>query len=438
VAKSVPGQMAKTYGRTSPAAGHGTGRSRARVAHALLACGLLATSAAAEDWPAYLGPRQNGTSAETGLLLDWPEDGPPRLWSKRLGPSFSPPVIAGGRLVTAHRIGDEVIVECLDAATGKTLWAFRYPTRYADEFSYNGGPRSSPTIDGDRVYTYGAAGVLTCLDLATGEKVWQRRLNAQLEAPKNFFGVGVPPVIENDLILLNPGAPDGAGVVGIDKHTGKTAWKASDHGPSYSTPVTCTIHGRRMALFLTQNGLLIVEPATGKILHDFPFRSPLYHSVNAASPVVVDDVVFLSAAYTVGSIALRVTPDELTTLWRDKKNFQNHWATSIYHDGYLYGAHGRHEKDAVMRCIDSGTGAVRWTSPPGLGRTTFIMAQGHLLVMGERGYLALVEVTPERYVEKERVRLLKYPCWAPPVLANRRLYLRGETELLCLDLRANE
>jgi outer membrane protein assembly factor BamB len=408
------------------------------AAHAVLACYLFVSSAAAEGWPVYLGPRQNGTSAETGLLLDWSSDGPPRVWSKRLGPSFSPPVVAKGRLVVAHRIDDEVIVECLEADTGKTRWEFRYPSRYADSFSYNGGPRSSPTIDGDRVYTYGAEGVLTCLDLATGNKVWQRRLNAQLKAPKNFFGVGVPPIIEKDLILLNLGAPDGAGVVGVDKNTGKTAWKASDHGPSYSAPVVYTIHGRRMAVFLTQKGLLIVEPATGNVLHDFPFRSPLYYSVNAASPVVVDDVVFLSAAYTVGSIALRVTPDELTTVWRNKKSLQNHWATSIYHDGHLYGTHGRHEKDAVMRCIDWATGALRWSSPPGLGRTTFIMAQGHLLVMGERGYLALVKVTPERYVEKERVRLLDYPCWAPPVLANGLLYLRSERALLCLDLRSKK
>ena len=408
------------------------------AAHAVLACCLFVSSAAAEDWPVYLGPRQNGTSAETGLLLDWPPDGPPRVWNKRMGPSFSPPVVAGGRLLVAHRIDDEVIVECLEAATGKPRWEFRYPSRYADEFSYNGGPRSSPTIDGNRVYTYGAAGVLTCLDLATGEKIWQRRLNAQLNAPKNFFGVGVPPIIEKDIILLNPGAPDGAGVVGVSKETGKTVWKAGDHGPSYSTPVVYTIHGRRMAIFLTMNGLLIVEPATGKVLHDFPFRSPLYHSVNAASPVVVDDVVFLSAAYSVGSIALRVTPDKLTTVWRDKETFQNHWATSVYHDGHLYGTHGRHEKEAVMRCIDWKTGALRWSSPPGLGRTTFTMAQGHLLVMGERGYLALVEVTPQRYVEKERVHLLDYPCWAPPVLANGLLYLRGERELLCLDLRAGK
>ena len=383
----------------------------------------------------FLGPRQNNTSAETGLLLDWPEGGPPVVWRKTLGRSFSPPVAAGGKLIAFHRMGDEEVLECTSARTGETLWDFRYPTRYADRYAYNGGPRSSPTIDGDRVYSYGAQGTLTCLELATGKKVWQRALNKELNVAQGFFGVGVPPIIEKDIVLLNAGGP-GAGVVGINKKTGDTVWKTGDCGASYSTPVVYTIHGERMAVFLTKEGLLIVRPDSGKVLHEFAFRSPIYESVNAASPVVVDDVVFLSAVYSVGSIALQVTPEGLKCLWRDRRNMENHWATCIYHAGFLYGTHGRNEPEAVMRCIDWKTGEVRWTSPRGLGRTTFIMAQGHFIALGERGDLALIEVNPDRYVEKKRVRLLEYPCWAPPVLADGLLFIRNETLLLCLNLRA--
>ena len=400
------------------------------------ATGWLVAVAAAADWPVFQGPRQNSTSAETGLLLDWPEKGPPIVWTKRLGRSYSPPVVAQGVLIAFHRIGDEEVVEGLDARTGQPRWNFRYPTRYVDRYEYNGGPRSSPAIEGDFVYTYGAEGVLTCLELATGKKVWQRTLNKDLGVPQNFFGVGVPPVIEKDIILLNAGGPGGAGVVGINKKTGETAWKASDQGASYSAPVVCTIGGERMAVFFTGEGLLIVKPDTGKVLHEFPFRSVYRESVNAASPVVEGDVVFLSAAYYVGSVALQVTPDGLKCLWRDKKNIQNHWATSIYHDGLLYGIDGRHEQEAEMRCLDWETGAVRWTSPRGLWRTPFIMAQGHFIAMSERGDLVLVEVSPDRYIEKKRVRMLDFPCWAPPVLANGLLYIRNETVLLCLDLRA--
>jgi outer membrane protein assembly factor BamB len=412
----------------------------ALLAAALLAaagaCGLIGSSARADDWPVFLGPHQNSTSAETGLLLDWPADGPPVLWSKRLGRSYSPPVVAAGKLVAFHRIGDEEVIEGVDARTGAALWSFRYPTHYADRYAYNGGPRSSPTIDGDRVYTYGAEGVLTCLELATGQKVWQRALNKDLRVPQDFFGVGVPPIIEKDLILLNAGGPDGAGVVGLGKKTGETVWKAGDCGASYSTPLVVTIRNQRMAIFLTKAGLLVVAPETGKVLYEYPFRSVLHESVNAASPVVVDDVIFLSAAYYVGSVALQVAPDGLKCLWRDKKNMENHWATSLYHDGCLYGAHGRQEPDTVLRCLDWKTGEVRWSAPRSLGWLTFLMAQGHFITLGGRGDLVLIDVNPDRYVEKKRIRVLDGPCWAPPVLANGLLYIRNETSLLCLDLRA--
>lgn len=392
------------------------------------------------DWPAYLGPQQNGTSAETGLSLDWPPAGPPVLWTKPLGPSYSPPVIAAGRLIAFHRLGTEEVLEALDAATGKPLWEFRYPTRFADRYQYNGGPRSSPAIDAGRVYAYGAEGVLTCLDLETGRKVWQRPLNQDLGVPQNFFGVGIPPVIEKDLILINAGGPNGAGVVGLNKATGETVWKASSHGASYSTPVVATVGGRRLAFFFTREGLLVIVPETGQALHELAFRSVLHESVNAASPVVAGDVVCLSAAYAVGSVALRVTPTGLETVWRDKKSLQSHWATPIYHNGYLYGINGRHEAEGELRCLDFKTGAVRWAAPRGkpngLGRSTLLMVQGHLLALGERGDLAVIEVNPDKYVEKRRVHLLDAPAWAPPVLANGLMYLRNETRLICYDLRA--
>jgi len=426
--------MAQREARRRAAGGRAPGGRWALAA--LVAAAALVPAAVADDWPRYLGPHQDGTSRETGLALPWPEGGPPRLWEKRLGPSFSPPVVAGGRLVAFHRLGDHEVVECLDARTGRPVWEARYPTRYKDRYGYNGGPRSSPTIDGGRVYTYGAEGTLSCFDLETGRLLWRRALNRDLGAPQAFFGVGVPPVVEGDVILLNPGAPNGAGLVGVDKHTGRLRWKATDHGASYSTPVVRTVLGRRMAFFLTADGLTVVAPGTGEVLYEYPFRSVFYESVNAASPVVVDDVVFLSAAYGVGSAALQVTADGLEPLWRDREGLQSHWATPVHRDGCLYGTHGRHEAEAEIRCLDALTGTVLWRGPRGLGRTTFTWAQGMLITMGERGVLALVKATPEGYAEAApRVKVLAPPCWGPPVLADGLLYVRNETRLVCLDLR---
>jgi hypothetical protein len=286
------------------------------------------------------------------------------------------------------------------------------------------------------VYTYGAEGVLTCLSLADGAKVWQRALNKDLGVPQNFFGAGVPPVIEGGLILLNAGGPGGAGVVAVRKDAGQTVWTAGDCGASYSTPVLATIRGQRMAIFFTERGLLVLDPADGKVLHQFPFRSPLKESVNAASPVVVGDVVLVSACYGVGSAALRIAPAGLEVVWQNLRNLQCHWATPHYRDGLVWGTHGRHAKEAELRCLDWATGAVKWASPPGaVGRAPLLRVQGHFIGLGETGDLVLIEMNPDRYVEKARVPVLEHPCWAPPVLAGGLLYVRNDVQLVCLDLR---
>jgi len=407
----------------------------------LASLAVLATQVPApdggEDWPCFLGPRQDGTSRET-ILKKWPTSGPPRLWTRPVGNAYSAPVVARGRMIAFHRIRNEEVLECLAAQTGKPLWSFRYPTAYEDRYGYNNGPRCSPAIDGERVYSYGAEGKLTCLDFESGRLVWQRAVNAEYRVPQGFFGAGAAPVIEGNLVLVNLGGPDGAGVAAFDKLTGKTVWKTSNDGASYSTPVVRAIHGHRLAIFFTAAGLLVVEPATGAERYRFPFRSRTYESVNAASPVVVDDVVFLSATYNTGAVALRLEPGGLRTLWASRDAMQNHWATSVYHQGNLYGMDGRHESGSNFRCIELSTGKVRWTADQGLGRASFLMADGHLVALGERGELALVEVNPEKYVEKARVKVLEYPCWTPPVLSHGLLYLRNENQLACLDLREKE
>jgi outer membrane protein assembly factor BamB len=407
------------------------------VRHMLL-WGAIAAVAVADDWPAFLGPHGDGSSDEKGLNLAWGETGPPVLWRKSLGESFSPPVVADGKLIVFHRLGDQEVVECVDARSGATLWSARYGTRYVDRYGYNGGPRSSPTISEARVFTYGAEGVVSCWELASGRCLWQRRLHDELKAPQEFFGVGTAPVVDGGLVLLNPGAPGGAGLVALDMRNGASVWHSGDCGASYSTGKVVSVRGQRRALFLTRNGLFVVVPATGQVLTRFPFQSHLQESVNAASPVVVGSQVLLSAAYEVGSVMFDLGADDPQPVWRDRDVMQNHWATSICRDGCLYGLHGRHAADAVMRCLDWHTGALRWTSPRLRERLTLLLADGHFIALGERGRLLAVEVNPTQYVPKADARLLDGPCWAPPVLASGLLYVRNEVVLLCLDLRPTE
>ena len=388
-----------------------------------------------EDWPHFQGPRRDGTSREVGLLKSWPSQGPPLLWSYSLGSSFSAPVISRGRLVLFHRLGMQEILECVDAGTGAKIWKQVYPSRYVDRYGYNGGPRSSPAIEGSRVYTFGAEGKLTCLDFENGKILWQRWINQDYRVPQNFFGVGTTPVIDGELILLNAGGSEDAGVLAVNKNTGKTVWHTSNDGASYSTPVVRTLHGKRLGIFFTREGLLAVEVQSGKEHYRYPFRSKQHQSVNAASPVVVENYVFLSATYNTGAVLLKLEPQSVRKIWKDRRVMQNHWATSIYHEGYLYGMDGRHEGGANLRCIELMTGEIRWTADRGLGRAAFIMADGHLITLGERGHLALVEVNPDRYHEKARIQILGYPCWTPPVLSHGLLYVRNENKLLCFDLR---
>ena len=396
----------------------------------------LAPFQGGEDWPVFLGPRHNATSHETGLLKTWPDGGPPAVWDRSVGEGYGPPVVSRGRTVIFHRVEDMEVIEVVDSQDGSQVqWKYEYPTRYVDTYGYNGGPRSSPTVEGDRVYTYGAEGMLTCLDFESGGLVWQRQVNDEYRVPQGFFGVGSAPVFEDDLLLLNLGGPEGAGVVAFEKGTGKTVWKASDDTASYSTPIVATVHGERLAIFHTGDGLLVLEAKTGVERYRYPFRSPIRESAIAATPVLIDDVVFLSATYRIGAVALKLAPGGLEVVWRDEDAMQNHWATSVYRDGFLYGMDGRHERGSNFRCIEFATGKVVWTANKGLGRASFIMADDHLIAIGERGDLALVEVSPEGYIEKARARVLRYPVWTPPILSHGLLYIRNENRMKCLDMR---
>lgn len=396
---------------------------------------LTAANAAADDWPRFLGPHQNNTSHETGILLDWPTRGPRILWRKSLGRSYSTPVVQSNRLVAFHRIGNEERVDCVNATNGDALWTHTYPSHYADRYGYNGGPRSSPLIHDGRVYTYGAEGMLTCLAVKDGAKLWQRHVNREYEVPQGFFGVATAPVIDQDLLLLNVGAPGNGSIMAFDRTSGRLKWRTGNDEAGYSTPVVHSIGGERLGFFFTRAGLVTVALPDGQIRHTYPFRARVNESVNAASPVVVKDLVFLSAAYRVGSVALRLSGDKIEAAWRNPANMRNHWATCIHANGYLYGAHGRHESEARLRCLELATGRVRWTAGRGLGRASMILVDEHFIAIGERGQLALIEMNPDRYIEKHRVEILAYPSWSPPVLANGFLYVRDETRLLCLDLR---
>lgn len=403
---------------------------------ALLGAGFLCLPmGTAADWPQLLGPTRNGISTETGLLLNWPKEGPPLLWEKKVGSGFSGPVVAGKRLILFHRLGDNDVVECLDAVNGKEqFWKFAYPTTYQDDYGKGDGPRSTPLIAENHVYTLGADGHLHCLELDTGKKVWERSVSTEYRARKGFFGVGTTPLLEGNRLLVNVGGKE-AGIVAFDKDTGKELWKATDDEASYSSPVAATIDGVRHVIFLTRAGIVSLDPATGSVRFRKPWRSRQNASVNAATPLVIGDQLFVSACYDTGAVLHRVRKDGLEEVWKGDESLSNQFNTSLYRDGFLYGVHGRQDfGDAKLRCVELKTGKVRWTRES-VGCGSMILAEGHLIVLEEHGDLVLVEATPATYREKARVSLLTRPCFAEIALANGRLYARDNKRLICLNLK---
>jgi outer membrane protein assembly factor BamB len=401
------------------------------------AVAAILTRASASDWPQFLGPTRNGAYTGPALTASWSKDGPPILWQRRVGQGFSGPAVASGKLILFHRIDDKETVECLDANTGISLWSFDYPTAYRDDFGFDEGPRATPAISDDHVYTYGAEGVLTCLDFTSGKKIWGLNAKKEFHAPKGFFGIACSPLVEGDAVILNIGA-DGAGIVAFDKLTGKVLWKASTDQASYSSPVAATINNRRYLFVLTLANLVALDPANGKILFQYPFRPPIRASVTAAAPLVVEDQVFLSASYGLGAVLLKITPSGPQKIWAGDDILSNHYATCVHLNGFLYGIHGRtdpgFEPPASLRCVELKTGKVRWEQNA-FGAATLTLAGDQLFILTEKGELIRAPATPSAFKPLDRAQVLPTKVRAHPALANGLFYARSKDKLVCLDLR---
>jgi|GEM_PF-29663 len=432
----------------------------------------LSASAVTHDWTSFLGPTHNAISTETELLAHFPETGPSLVWEMQTGTGYTSPAIAGDRLVYLHRVGNRERIECLHPETGELYWQDEYDSDFNDRYGYNNGPRASPVIDGDRVYTYGAQAILQCRRLDSGELIWERDIAREFKVKQGFFGVAGTPLIEGDLLIANVGAPDGPTVAAFDKLTGKMVWGAGQWGAGYSSPVPATVHGdRRLFVFgggesrPPTGGLLMVEPLSGQVDLTFPWRSKTYESVNASSPVVVDNRVFFSASYQTGSALLEIPPSGRREVAWVNPEFDLHFTTAVHDEGHLYGFSGRNETDAALVSVDLSTGRERWRAVPEWKETvtangkpteitestyrgSLLKVDGRFLAIGEHGHLLWLDLTPDGYRILSRASLFKArETWALPVLSRGLLYVsqnrRSTTDgtpprLLCYDLRAEE
>lgn len=422
---------------------------------------ISAGSVQGEDWPHFLGPRYDLHSAETGLQLDFPESGPRLLWEIDRGRGHAGPVVAGDRVIFIHQVDDQEEIRCVDAASGATKWKHAYPVESGQNFGVVDAPRSSPVIDleSGTVFTLGNDGDLICLKLDSGEVVWQISVPDTFGEGPFFFGYGSSPLVHGSRLIVNVGSEDVC-VAAFDKTNGEVLWKTNHawHG-SYASPIIAELHGKERLLVFTggevkppTGGLLCMEPETGRILSEFPWRSDNFASVNAASPVACgENRIFISEDYGLGGVMIgydeSLQPRPLWTSPTLGCQFQ----TPIYHEGILYGVGGN---GGLMMAYDAASGrpfwneafyetTIPWQGRPisvSLGHAHIIHVDGAFLCLSEDGALLRMELGPGGFQILAKTRLFYAPeTWAPPVVSGGRLFVTKNemgSKLFCYDLKA--
>jgi outer membrane protein assembly factor BamB len=386
----------------------------------------------ADDWPHWLGPQSNGVSKETGLATTWPATGPKVLWKKAGGDGYSSIAVAGDRAITlVQRDGKELVVS-LDANTGAEQWAT--PIGPAFKNQYGNGPRSTPWIEGERVYVQSVTGPLACLDAKTGNVVWQKNLLTEFGAKNITWGLAASPVIAGDLVLAIPGAKN-AGVAALDKKTGTVVWKTGSDKAAYASPVVADVGGVKQAIFFNAAGLLAVTLDKGIELWRIAW--PTEFDCNIATPLLIPgNKLFVTSGEGNGCTLLQLQASgPPKTVWesKGKKSVMIcYWATPVAHEGHLYGFSGEFDKRIDLRCIDLADGKVKW-SKDGFGKGALMLADGQLLATTKTGDLVLIRATPTANEERGRVELLG-PTRTVPTLSRRKLYVRDLANILCLDV----
>ena len=413
------------------------------VVSALL-CGSILTATATE-WPQWRGPNRDGISDEVGLLKEWSSDGPKVLWKVPLGEGFSGISISQGRVYTMFSKGNDEFVVCLDATDGAEIWRFRSDKNYHEGQGGN-GPRATPTIDGDLLYTISAYGKLYALNAASGQEIWSHDLQQKFGSNMPRWGFSTSPLVDGELLLIEVGGKGEKSIVAFNKNSGDVVWSSHKDKLGYSSPIAITVKGVRQIICFTGTKLVSVSPTDGTIYWKYPWKTG--YDVNAATPVFIPpDKVFISSGYDKGAAVLQirvfVSPDNdraateqikenqgivrIKEIWKNRK-MKNQFATSVLHENYLYGF-----DNSILKCIEANTGEEQWKSRE-FGKGTVILADGHLIILSDRGKLGLAEATPTGYIERASTKVMSGLCWTVPTLADGKLYVRNETEMVCLDM----
>ena len=381
------------------------------------------------DFAQFLGPERRAVVRGVRLARDWNRSPPELLWRQPIGAGWSAFSIAGARAYTQEQRGEEEVVVCYELRTGRIIWSHADPVRYSTVLGGT-GPRATPTVTADRVYTIGAKGLLNCLERRTGKRVWWRNVIEENGGNMPDWGKSCSPLVLGQLVIVSAGGRQGRSLVAYDANTGDPVWSGGDDRSAYSSPVLAELSGKQQVLIFNKSSLAAHDPELGRVLWSYPWQGK---NPNVAQPVVIgSDRVLVSTGYGVGSALLRIrasgtgglTPE---LLWRNR-NLKAKFTNVVFHQGFVYGL-----DDGILVCLDVVTGKRRWKA----GRYRngqMVLVEDLLLVTTESGWLVLIEPSPRELRELQRFRALEGRTWANPALSGPYLLWRSDSEATCYRL----
>jgi len=415
----------------------------------------LTTSASADDWPQWRGPTRDDVWRETGLVEKFAGPQVPIRWRAKIGSGYSGPTIAQGRVYVTDRVGEPKQIErvhCFDENDGRVVWSYEYDCPYS-KVGYVAGPRASVGIDDGRAYALGTMGNLHCFDAATGKILWQHDLNLEYRIQMPIWGITGSPLIHEDLLIVQVGG-EGACVVAFDKKTGVERWRALDDRASYAAPILVEQAGKKVCLVVTGDNVVGLDASSGEVYWTVPWP-PKNMPIGVATPIVNGDRVFCTSFYD-GSLMIKLGGDKTPTaekLWlrvgRDEKQtdaLQSIITTPLFLGDYVYGV----DSYGQLRCLDAKTGDRVWedlTAVPKARWSTIHLTQntdGRTWMFNERGELIIAKLSPQRFEEISRAKLIEPTlaqlpqrggvCWTHPGYANKRIFIRNDEEIVCGEL----
>ena len=394
---------------------------------------IAAPARAAEEWPQWRGPRGDGISRETVPTTGWPKNGPRQLWSAKVGVGHSSPVIVGGRVYLFHLRGRQDTLTCFDAASGKQLWSGSASNGWNFAGKYPGS-RATPTVDGDRIYTYGGAGDLTAWDLDTGKPVWHLNVLQATRSQPLTWGQASSPLVTRDRVYVQAGS-GGPVAVAVDRSSGKIVWQSDRGLGGYASIIQAEVEGGLQLLVFGGEALHGLDPQTGKTLWKTAW--PTEYDVNAATPVYRAGKVFITSAYgnpPARCAQFQVSKNGVKKLW-ENRDLTCRFQPPVLDNGYLYG-----NSEGTIRCLSWDDGKVQWEGRSrdlqiGMGGSVVRLGADQLLAMSDRGKLVLTQATPQAIKPLAAAEVLDgREIWSTPVVYDGKLYAKGPDEFVCLDL----